>query len=105
MYFYVDKDYDNAFRLYHSALRQGVDEAVYKIGEMYYYGLGTEQDYVKVLEFLKYYDGEFDENDIDWAPPKVHYILGEMYKNGWGVEQNLEEAEKLFRAAEKGKEI
>ena len=100
MYFYVEKYYKHAFKLYHFALQQGVQEAAYKIGEMYYYGLGTEQDYAKAFEFLKYYDGEFDEDFADEAPPEVQKMLGEMYKNGWGVEQNLEEAEKLFKAAE-----
>lgn len=101
MYFYVDKYYETAFRLYRSALEEdGVDFAAFKIGEMYYYGLGVEQDYNKAFEFLKYYNGEFDEDFADEAPPVVHRMLGEMYKNGWGVEQNLEEAEKLFKAAE-----
>lgn len=104
MYFYVDKNYENAFRLYHEALNQGVEEAAYKIGEMYYYGLGTKQDYSKAFEFLKYYNDEFDERVMDFAPSKVHYMLAEMYNNGWGVEQNLKEAEKLFRAAEKGQD-
>ena len=40
-----------------------------------------------------------DEDFADEAPPIVWRMLGEMYKNGWGVEQNLEEAEKLFKAA------
>ncbi len=102
MYFYVDKHYESAFRLYESALEQGVDFAAYKIGEMYYYGLGVEQDYAKAFEYLKYYNGEFDEGCIDLAPANVHYMLGEMYKNGWGVEANPKEAEKLFRAAEQG---
>ena len=73
--------------------------AAYKIGEMYYYGLGVEQDYNKAIEFLKQYNGDFDEDFADEAPPIVWRMLGEMYKNGWGVEQNLEEAEKLFKAA------
>lgn len=102
MYFYVDKCYENAFRLYRSALEEdGVDFAAFKIGEMYYYGLGVEQDYHKAFEFLKHYNGDFDEDFADEAPPIVHRMLGEMYKNGWGVEQNLEEAEKLFKAADK----
>ena len=104
MYFYVDKDYQNAFRLYHEALNEGVEEAAYKIGEMYYYGLGVEQDYSEAFEFLKYYNGEFDEFYFDDAPAKVHRMLAEMYKNGWGVEKNLEEADKLFRAAKKGQD-
>lgn len=71
---------------------------------MYYYGLGTEQDYSKAFEFLKYYNDAFDEDDFDFAPPEVYYLLGEMYSNGWGVEQNGEEPQKRFRAAERGKE-
>lgn len=102
MYFYVDKSYEAAFRLYYSALvEDGVDFAAFKIGEMYYYGLGVEQNYNKAFEFLKYYNGEFNADFADEASPIVHRMLGEMYKNGWGVEQNLEEADKLFRAAER----
>ena len=40
--------------------------AAYQIGEMYYYGLGTKQDYDKAFKFLKYYNGEFDESLIDF---------------------------------------
>ena len=36
----------------------------------------------------------------DEAPAKVHYMLAEMYKNGWGVEQGIGLAEKLLKAAE-----
>lgn len=105
MYFYVDKDYENAFRLYCASLENdGYEDAAYKIGEMYYYGLGTEQDYGLAIEYLKYYEGDFEEDDFDFAPAKVNYMLAEMYKNGWGVEQNLNEAEKLFRAAEKSEQ-
>jgi TPR repeat protein len=104
MCFYVDKDYGNAFRLYNAALKQGVEEAAYKIGEMYFYGLGVERDYKKALEFLKYYNDEFDEDLFDEAPAKVHRMLGEIYQNGWGVKKNEEEAAKLFKAAEKGQD-
>ena len=104
MNFYVDKYYESAFRLYHAALEQGVEEAGYKIGEMYYYGLGVEQDYNEAFKYLKYYNGEFREEDFDFAPAKVHYMLSEMYQNGWGVQKNTEEAEKLCRAAEKGED-
>jgi TPR repeat protein len=104
MCFYVDKNYGNAFRLYHASLKQGVEEAAYKIGEMYFYGLGVDRDYKKALEFLKYYNGEFDENWFDEAPAKVYRMLGEMYQNGWGVEKNEAEAAKLFKAAKKGQD-
>ena len=44
MYFYVDKDYKTAFRLYKASLEQDwYEEAAYKIGEMYFYGLGVEK--------------------------------------------------------------
>ena len=95
MYFHVDGDYENALRLYKEALWVGDEFAAFKIGEMYYKGLGVEKDYHKSFEFFRNY------NSLDDAPIKVYYMLAEMYQNGWGVEQNSEEAEKLFRAAEK----
>lgn len=103
MYFYVDKNYPTAFRLYHNALEQGVEIAAYKIGEMYYYGLGTDQDYSKAFEFLKYYEGDVDPEDFDFdfAPPEVNRMLGEMYKNGWGVEKNTKIAECFLEATKK----
>jgi TPR repeat protein len=104
MFFYVDKDYSSAFMLYRAALQQGVEEAGYKMGEMYFYGLGVEQNYDEAFKFLKYYNGEFEERFFDWAPAKVHFMLSEMYANGWGVEKDLQEAAKLRTAAEKGED-
>ena len=105
MYFHVDQNYELALACYRKSLKDdGYEHAAYKIGEMYYCGLGIEQNYSKAFEFLKYYEDEFEEDNFDFAPAKVHYMLAEMYKNGWGVEQNLGEAEKLFRAAEKGED-
>lgn len=97
MYFYVDNDYDNAFKLYRFALEEGVYFAAYKIGEMYYYGLGLEQSYDEAVKYLKYFEDEFDEMFADEAPAKVHYMLAEMYKNGWGVEQDLGLAENYLK--------
>ena len=74
------------------------------LAELYFYGLGVERDYKKALEFLKYYNNEFDEDLFDAAPAKVHRMLGEIYQNGWGVKKNEEEAAKLFKAAEKGQD-
>jgi TPR repeat protein len=101
MYFHVDQNYKLALACYRKSLEDdGYLYAAYKIGEMYYYGLGLEQSYDEAVKYLKYFEDEFDEMFADEAPAKVHYMLAEMYKNGWGVEQDIELAEKLLKAAE-----
>lgn len=108
MYFYVDQDYENAFRLYNASLEEDCYEnAAYKIGEMYYHGLGVEKNYDKAFSYLKYFsdeavfDEDFEEFASEEAPATANYILSEMYKNGWGVDKNVDLADKLFNAAEK----
>lgn len=108
MYFYVDQDYENAFKLYNTSLeKDGYENAAYKIGEMYYHGLGVVQSYDRALNYLKFFSDEsvFDEDFVEFAaeeaPATANYILSEMYKNGWGVDKNLDLADKLFNAAEK----
>jgi TPR repeat protein len=101
MYFHVDQNYELALACYRKSLKDdGYAYAAYKIGEMYYYGLGLEQSYDEAVKYLKYFEDEFDEMFADEAPAKVHYMLAEMYKNGWGVEQDIGLAEKLLKAAE-----
>ena len=108
MYFYVDQAYDTAFRFYTASFEKDYYEgAAYKIGEMYYHGLGVAQSYENALSHLRYFSDEdvceedFEEFAAGEAPSTVNYMLSEMYKNGWGVDKNLELAEKLFNAAEK----
>jgi TPR repeat protein len=107
MYFYVNQDYGNAFRLYKASLEEDrYENAAYKIGEMYYRGLGVAQSYERALDYLKFFSDEsvLEEDFVEFAakeaPADVNYILSEMYKNGWGVDKNLDLAEKLYNAAE-----
>ena len=99
-YFHVDKNYAEALKWYTKAAEVGVEEATFRIGEIYYYGLGTERDYKAAFDCLKYYEDDFDEDFAD-APARVHYMLGTMYRDGLGVEKNPAEAKKLLAAAEK----
>lgn len=106
-YFYVDKDYEQALIWYEKALNCEVEEASWKIGEIYYVGLGVKQDYKKAFSYLKYFNeecvDEFEEDDfVGEVPAKINYYLATMYKEGLGVNQNIELANKLFSAAKKG---
>lgn len=74
----IEKDEQRAF----NELTKFVEDRVYfkgreLLGEMYYYGKGTEQDYKKALESFKEAEGIL---------ASAEYYLGLMYINGQGVE-------------------
>ena len=67
----------------------------YRIGKMYYYGLGTEQDYVKSFEWF--------EKSAMQGNKFAQYSLANQYYYGNGVEKDLSQAFKWYnKAAEQG---
>lgn len=67
----------------------------YRIGKMYNYGLGTEQDFGKAFGWFE--KAAAAENRY------AQYSLGSLYYYGNGVEQNFEKAFELYRkSADKG---
>ena len=90
-------DYE-AVEWYLKAAEQGLAEAQYKLGDMYYdmyYGDDVEQSYEKAVEwYLK---------AAEQGLAEAQYTLGDMYFYGRGVEQSDEEAaEWVLKAAEQG---
>ena len=90
-------DYE-AVEWYLKAAEQGLAEAQYKLGDMYYdmyYGDDVEQSYEKAVEwYLK---------AAEQGLAEAQYKLGDMYFYGRGVEQSDEEAaEWVLKAAEQG---
>ncbi len=57
----------------------------YRLGKMYYYGLGTETDYGEAREL-------FEESENGYA----RYMLGKMACSGQGMEQDHEKAYQYF---------
>ena len=69
--------------------------AQYNMGEMYYYGLGVETDYVKAMEW---YLRAAENGNVD-----AQFSIGLMYDEGQGVAQDYAEAMKWYlKAAENG---
>lgn len=60
------------------------------LGEMYYFGNGTEKDYKKAYECFT--DSEYVEQD-------AKYYLAEMYMKGLGIEKNEKKAIELLKQA------
>lgn len=99
-----DKDSSEAHDLYAEALKGSlaildIDDSEfvqnylqYKVGKLYYYGKGTEQDYEKAYQ-------HFSKSDSQYA----FYSLGTMYHRGYYVDQSDEMAFGYYeQAAEKG---
>lgn len=61
----------------------------YRIGKMYNYGLGTEQNFCKAFEWFE--KAAAAENKY------AQYSLGSLYYYGNGVEQNFEKAFSLYK--------
>ncbi|MCM1537554.1 MAG: hypothetical protein NC254_04060 [bacterium] len=79
----LPKDYDKAFRLLNYAYTQGSVWGVKYLGECYFRGWGTPQDFVRARELLEKGTGE---------TPKVFFMLGYLYGRGLGVPADIQKA-------------
>jgi len=83
--------YAEAVKCYWEIAEGGNTEAMFKLGNYYYSGLGVMQNYEEAAKWLrKAADGGF---------AKAMNALGWCYYNGQGVTQNYEEAVKWYRKA------
>ncbi|OGT09520.1 MAG: hypothetical protein A3J49_11380 [Gallionellales bacterium RIFCSPHIGHO2_02_FULL_57_16] len=90
-----DQDYVNAAVCLGDAAEQGLAEAQYSLGWMYYYGQYFAQDYAMTI---KWWHKAAEQNYGD-----AQYNLGIMYSQGLGVSQDyVQAAEWLCKAAEQG---
>lgn len=87
----TDPDYDQAFKWYAAAARQGHASAQWRLGVMYEYGFGTKLDYAIALEWYK-------ASALQDFPPAQN-SLGEMYYYGQGVDQDYQQAAQWYTAA------
>lgn len=130
-YYYANKKYVEAAKLFKSLAKKGNEYAMGKLGICYVKGEGVEQNYTEAMKLLKYaseksvleadvylavgyLEGLGVEKDVNKAvkllesatydQPMAACMMGMVYKEGgFGKEKNLQEAIRLFeRAAEKG---
>lgn len=131
-YYYANKNYVEAAKLFKSLAKKGNEYAMCKLGICYMKGEGVEQNYTEAMKLLKYaseksvleakvylamgyFEGLGVEKDTDKAvklieraaeydQPMAACMMGMVYlEGGFGKEKNLQEAIRLFeRSAEKG---
>lgn len=85
------KNYSNAFNLLDQAAKLGNMQASYKLGVMFFYGLGTEKNYEKAYKLLY-------PLAIKGAPDS-EYLIGFMTEKGLGVKADNYEAYKWYEKA------
>ncbi len=112
---------------YKREIEKGNDEAMLRLGALYYMGRGCEQDYTKAVYYYEmaaehgnreayeclgycYYYGRSMKVDYEKAfyyfalgafdgSPVSLYKIGDMYKNGYYVKKDLKEAFNLYQRA------
>ncbi len=93
--YYKRKNYQKAFDAFKIAATLGHAYSQNYLGNLYFNGLGVEQDFQKALEW---YEKSAEQNNA-----RGIYSLGVMYVNGKGVKKNLKKAFALFsKSAELG---
>ena len=92
---FLNGDYITAANWYRKAAEQGLADAQFNLGFMYYKGKGVPQNFA---EAAKWYRKAAEQGYAD-----AQVSLGLMYHDGEGVPQNFAEAAKWYRkAAEQG---
>ena len=119
-------DYEKAREYYMKAIGKGDAKAMYQMGKWYWLGHeGVEKDRVKAMDLLKrsaekdnkdardLYEALLEEerrfNEVlphaEAGLVSAQVFIGTCYKNGFGVEANLDEAKKWYeKAAAQGNE-
>ncbi len=88
---YNEDAYKNAKVLYEKAQELGSKDAIYSLGELYYYGNGVDQDYEKSFE---YYSDPLLTNY-----PEAIFSRAVQFDSGEGVPQDYKESFTLFKEA------
>lgn len=86
--YYNWKEYKTALPYLQSAAKEGYGEACYLLGEMYYYGLGTEKNPTIAMRMY--------QRSIEYGFTKGEAELGRMYEDGEGAAKDLQKAFELY---------
>lgn len=84
---YNHVDYAKAFKYFSKEENIGASNAM--LGECYFYGRGVQKDYEKAFYNLV-------KSALTDSSARSTYLLGDMYKNGYYVEQDIPEANDLY---------
>lgn len=86
--YYKWQDYKRALPYLQAAAKEGYGQACYLLGEMYYYGWGTEKNYTIAARMY----GRATEFGYDQGEAE----LGRMYENGKGFQKDPQKAFSLY---------
>ena len=87
----VERNENEAFKLFGLAAAQGHIEAIDNIGRCYYNGIGTKQNFSEAYNWFR--------KAAELGNPQAQYTLGVCYNKGNGVAQDYTEAIKWFKKA------
>lgn len=96
-----NEDYQRAFNIYKLLAEEGNAEAQFRLGVLYDFGSGTEQDEDKALKwFARAYKGllPLAEN----GKLRAQYLLAQLYDMGKGIEQDSKKAKEWWVRAYRG---
>ena len=104
----VDKNYDEAYKWTLKAANEGHKKAKVNLGVLYYNGFGIDKNYNLALSCLDESVKEGDDLAINIIVKmaknsfyEAQEYLGLMYYEGYGVEEDIEEAFHWFKSAAK----
>lgn len=86
--YYEWREYKTALPYLQAAAKEGYGEACYLLGEMYYYGYGTDKNYTIAMRMY--------QRGIEYGFTKGEAELGRMYENGEGAAKDLQKAFELY---------
>ena len=88
---YKNKDYSKALKLFLINAQKGYMPAQARAGELYFNGMGTEQNYQEAFKWSRL--------AADQGAGDAWFYLGLAYRNGTGTEKDAEKAIEAFRKA------
>jgi len=80
----IKQDYIKALKWTKKAAEQGMDEAQYNLGIIYYNGYGIKQNYLEAEKWIR--------KAAEQGLKDAQYNLGVLYYNGEGVKSNTKTA-------------
>jgi TPR repeat protein len=95
--FYLNKQYDKAFPLFEGLAGNGYAPAQNKLGNCYFFGLGTEKDTTKAVELFT--------KAAQQGYTTAQCTLAFCYYDGEGIKQDLHKAAEWWRKAAEDKEV
>ncbi|MDE7414156.1 MAG: SEL1-like repeat protein [Muribaculaceae bacterium] len=99
-YYYDEKNYPEAVKWWKLCAEQGYQDAQSILGHMYYDNENLPRDYKEAFKWFSMVMPY--ENEAAYS--HAQFYIAEMYWNGWGVEQDREEALNHYRISARGGE-